>query len=226
MNNDWQKTFMQGPLQGRLTFTIPPQNHRNSRKELGRYPPADQGGTSDVHRHPHHLRSIGPALSPSRPAAPTGSEPSLHAALHQPGPFNPGANLSTPVLNKILSLKFVEMAEISAEDPPNPTPGRPAPPKRPITDISQWLEKYSAMAAALTARFPEKAPEFFAYQAHIVRCERNYQRQQWVAYDRRYRRPSLVGRRTSRAAPTVWRRITPPPTAPATLTPLPHLSLG
>ncbi len=55
----------------------------------------------------------------------------------------------------MVSLKFVEMAEISAEDPPNPTPGHPAPPKRPITDISQWLEKYSVMAAALTVRFPE-----------------------------------------------------------------------
>ncbi len=48
------------------------------------------------------------------------------------------------------------------------------------------------MAAALAQRFPEKAPELFAYQAHIIRCERNYQRQQWVAYDRRFRKEALA----------------------------------
>ena len=116
------------------------------------------------------------------------------AQLHHPGPYNPGASLSTTALNKILSLKFVEMAEVSAEDPPPGNTTRPTPPKIPITDISQWLEKYSVMAAVLAQRFPEKAPELFAYQAYIIRCERNYQRQQWVAYDRRFRKEALAVR--------------------------------
>ena len=84
------------------------------------------------------------------------------------------------------------MAEVSAEDPPPGNGNCPAPLKVPITDLSQWLEKYSVMAAALAQRFPEKAPELFAYQAHIIRCERNYQRQQWVAYDRRFRKEALA----------------------------------
>ena len=39
------------------------------------------------------------------------------------------------------------------------------------------------MAALLASRFPEKAPELFAYQASIVRAERNFNDRRWVAYD-------------------------------------------
>ena len=66
------------------------------------------------------------------------------------------------------------MAEISTDEPVATNQGRPNPPKLPITDIRIWLEKFSMMAAVLVARFPEKAPEIFAYQATIVRAERNY----------------------------------------------------
>lgn len=48
------------------------------------------------------------------------------------------------------------------------------------------------MAATLTARFPEKAPELFAYQAQIVWAERNYEPGRWVVYDRQYRREALA----------------------------------
>ena len=57
-----------------------------------------------------------------------------------------------------------------------------------ITDISQWVERFSLMAAILATRFPLKAPEFWAYQATIVRAERNYEGTRWVAYDRQFRR--------------------------------------
>ena len=40
------------------------------------------------------------------------------------------------------------------------------------------------MAAIIATRFPHKAPELFAYQATIVRAERNYEGKRWVAYDR------------------------------------------
>ncbi len=63
------------------------------------------------------------------------------------------------------------MAEVTVDTEPAQVPGRPPPPARlPITDISQWMERYSLMAA----RFPEKASELFAYQATIIRAERNY----------------------------------------------------
>lgn len=41
------------------------------------------------------------------------------------------------------------------------------------------------MAAVLCTRFPEKAPELRAYQATIIRAERNYEGKMWVTYDRR-----------------------------------------
>ena len=50
------------------------------------------------------------------------------------------------------------------------------------------------MAATLVTRFPEKAPELFAYQASIVRAESNYEPGRWVSYDRQFRRESLAGR--------------------------------
>ena len=83
------------------------------------------------------------------------------------------------------------MAEITADDDTPPIGGR-SQPRLPVTDISQWLERFSLMAAILTTRFPEKAPEFFAYQAMIVRAERNYEGNRWVVYDRQFRREALA----------------------------------
>ncbi len=97
------------------------------------------------------------------------------------------------MVKRILDLEFVEMAEITTDADLPLTPGRPpAPARLPITEISQWLEKYSLMAAILTTRFPSKAPELFAYQATIVRAERNYEGKRWVSYDRQFRREALA----------------------------------
>ena len=48
------------------------------------------------------------------------------------------------------------------------------------------------MAALIASRFPEKAPELFAYQASIARAERNFDDRRWVSYDRCYRREALA----------------------------------
>ena len=96
---------------------------------------------------------------------------------------------------KILDLDFMEMSEISLDEPTTTSPGfPPAPPKQPIQDISRWVEKFSLMAAVLSTRFPEKAPELFAYQAAIVRAERNFEGNRWVSYDRCYRREALASK--------------------------------
>ena len=79
------------------------------------------------------------------------------------------------------------MNEISSDDPP------PPPPQKPIQDISRWVEKFSVMAAVLATRYPEKAPELLAYQASIVKAERNFDNR-WVTYDRCYHREALASK--------------------------------
>ena len=125
------------------------------------------------------------------------SEPQSKAvpgpALASRGPYNPAAVLLTKVAKRILDLDFVEMSEIALDDPPVQVPGQPPLPARPpVQDISVWVEKYSVMAALLASRFPEKAPELFAYQASIVRAERNFVDRRWVAYDQCFRREALA----------------------------------
>ncbi len=109
------------------------------------------------------------------------------------GPYNPIALVSARVAKKIMELEFVEMAEIVAEDDAQVSRST-ASSRRPITNISQWVERYSVMAAILSLRYPGKAPEFLAYQALVVRSERNYEGHQWVLYDRQFRREALARR--------------------------------
>ena len=75
------------------------------------------------------------------------------------GPFNPAATLPPMVVKKTLDLKFVEMSEIMMEDNLSNPPSHPLPPAHlPITNISQWAERFSIMAAILSFHFPSKAP--------------------------------------------------------------------
>ena len=144
-------------------------------------------------------------------AASTGLELLASAALAHPGgrdtlarpnpslaltgPFNPAVSLSTKVTKKILDLEFMEMAEVTLDHTPDQVPGCPPHPGRPpIMDISQWVEWYSLMAAVIATRFPIKAPELFAYQATIVRAERNYEAGRWVTYDLQFRQEALARR--------------------------------
>ena len=99
----------------------------------------------------------------------TAGQLAMSTLLTLPGPFNPAAALSAKVVKKIMDLDFIEMSEVTIDDAPPQVLGRPPPPTRlPITDISQWLERYSLMVAVLCTKFPDKAGELFAYQASIV----------------------------------------------------------
>ena len=124
-----------------------------------------------------------------KPAAPRPSH-----SLHTAGTYNPAASLPPKVVKKILDLEFVEMSDISIiDDELSQTPSRPpAPARPPITEISQWIERFSLMAAVLCTRFPNKALELWAYQATIVRVERNYDGKRWVTCDRQFRREALA----------------------------------
>ena len=118
-----------------------------------------------------------------KPAAPHPSH-----SLHTAGTYNPAASLSPKVVKKILDLEFVEMSEISIIDNElSQTPSHPpVPALPPITEISQWIERFSLMAAVLCTCFPDKALELWAYQAMIVRAECNYNEKHWVTYDRQF----------------------------------------
>ena len=161
--------------------------------------PSSEASQSGLHLLASVVSSAGQlGDSPGNPnALSTQTQPSLHQTslpsnLHQPGPYNPASTLPPKVVKKILNLEFVEMSEIAADEFPTPNLGQPPTPSRPpIHDISIWMEKFAVMAAILAARFPEKSPELFAYLAAIVRAERNFDNQCWVAYDRCYRREAL-----------------------------------
>ena len=74
------------------------------------------------------------------------------------------------------------MAELRADIWPddNGAPEEAATPRRrlgkaPVTDIRIWLECFARMAAVLVTRFPEKAPELWAYQTTIVKVAHTYE---------------------------------------------------
>ena len=103
------------------------------------------------------LDLLAAAVSSSSGDRPMARPTSGELGLTKPGPFNPAAS---KVAKKILDLDFVEMSEVTMDTSPEPAMGRPGHPS--VTSISQWMEKFAAMAALLSTRFPLKAPELFA----------------------------------------------------------------
>ena len=136
--------------------------------------------------HTQHRNQLG--CRRSELLAPAATAPAIAAA----GPFNPAASVAMKVVKRILDLEFVEISEVTCIADNPQIPGRPPPPVRPA--ITEWVERFSLMAAILATRFPLKAPEFWAYQATIVRAERNYEGTRWVAYDRQFLREALAHR--------------------------------
>lgn len=147
-------------------------------------------------------------LGPKPGANPTNIE-TPQSSLITRGPFNPAAMLPPKLVKRILELEFVEMAELTVdawEDSSSPAPdtsvvGRRPSRRAPITDINIWLECYARLAALLSTRFPDKAPELWAYQSTIVRAARNYEGGAWVAYDRQYRREALANKNLDWSVP-------------------------
>ena len=130
-------------------------------------------------------------------------------AGHRDGPkrgaVQPRSGAATKVGSTDCRLEFVEMSDLLPDSWQEETQtlvvfdtqllnprrlGR----KAAIRDISQWVECYSKMVAVLSARYPEKASELWAYQASIVRAARNFEGSLWIGYDRQYRREALARR--------------------------------
>ena len=120
-----------------------------------------------------------------------------HGSLHSQGPYNPAASLPPKVVNKILAFEFVEMSELRGDIWPDDSTTDAATPARrtskpPVVSIKSWLECYARMATVLVSRFPEKAPELWAYQSTVLVAAHNYEGANWVAYDRQFRRAMLA----------------------------------
>ena len=111
--------------------------------------------------------------------------------------YSPASRLPRKLVERILKLEFVEMSEMLPETWGPESQDTAAGPRRmsrrvPITDILVWTECFALMAAVLAERYPDKAPQLWAYLRRIVHAARNYQGSAWVAYDRLYRRQALA----------------------------------
>ena len=105
------------------------------------------------------------------------------------------ASLPPKLVQKILNLEFIEMAELVPESwgiDPEPAvcchQGRRQARRGPVTDILLWLECYSALVAVLASKYPQRIGDFMSYQATIIKAHRNFEGMSWVVYDRCYRR--------------------------------------
>ena len=172
------------------------------------------GDLPDARDLPDDIQTFDPTGSASHGSDPPLLDQSQRASLKDtsslrcPGPYNPAAALPPKVVKRVLALEFVEMSELRADiwpdEPPatdggHPTARRPA--KPPITNIRTWLECYGRMAAILCSRFPNKAPELWAYQTSILHAAHAYEGANWVAYDRLYRREMLAKKDLNWAVP-------------------------
>ena len=65
-------------------------------------------------------------------------------------------------------------------------------PKRRRAPVTEVVQYFSAMVGVLSTVYPDKVPEFMAYQALIVKCSRDYDWLDWVLYDRAFCRQVAV----------------------------------
>ena len=70
-----------------------------------------------------------------------------------------------------------------------------------ITDIALWTECITMLAAALSARYLDKAPHLMAYLWTIVSTSRNFEGSAWALYDAAYRRQAANKRSLDLAIP-------------------------
>ena len=119
----------------------------------------------------------------SRPktALPITSTGSTHQASYPQG-------IPPIVVKKILSLEYVEMAELlpeywGAEEPESPCCSNQQSKtarRGPVTDC------YASLVSVLCSAHPHKFPHFMAYQRTIIRAHRMFIGDRWVIYDACY----------------------------------------
>ena len=110
------------------------------------------------------------------------------------GAFDPASRFPAKVVARIEGLEFVEMSELLQESwatdgsESKLNHGR----RDPVTDILVWAECFTGMAAILSPKFSQKAPELLAYMWRIIHADRKYDGAAWVTYDRMYKRQAVA----------------------------------
>ena len=139
-----------------------------------------------------------------------GDVPSISSTdLANPGLLNiPGfASVPTKLIRRIWGLEYVDMWELLPETWRQEAAQASAcchsrrPKRGLITDIALWTECFTTLAAALSARYPDKAPHLMAYLRTIVRASRNFEGSAWASYDAAYRRQAANNRSLDWAIP-------------------------
>ena len=119
-------------------------------------------------------------------------------AAHEGAPFIMGEALPVVperLVKKILRGEFVDMAELlkdnieverrrlaSGDTLQGPRLGR-----REMPDFESWLQCFSAYAAVVTSKYPQKARELWAYQATMIAEHRKCGGRGWLLYDMAFR---------------------------------------
>ena len=139
------------------------------------------------------IRTSDSSLGPTVYNSGCGSIPSLGVAVA--GTFSiPGfAAVPAKLVQRIWALEYVDMWELLPETWRLETAERGCcHAKRTkrglITDISHWTECFTTLAATLSVRYPQSAPQLMAYLRTIVRASRNFEGSAWATYDAAYQR--------------------------------------
>ena len=105
--------------------------------------------------------------------------------------------LPAKLIKRIQELEYIDMGELVPEswrhqDDETRCCHRRPQRKGPVTDILLWVECFSSMVTVLSAKYPEKAPDFMSYLKVIVKASRTFKGDGWVTYDSCYRRNAAL----------------------------------
>ena len=157
---------------------------------LGVIPPASQLSSIPI------FNTLGISTTSTSPISSIAVNPTSSSYKAIPSAVNASTfqDLPLKLAKRILSLEFVDMAELIPEswkfidEDVGCCHHNRASRKGPVTDILLWVECYSTLVAVLASQYPTKIPQLMVYQKTIVKAHKTYIGQGWVTYDTCYRR--------------------------------------
>ena len=131
-------------------------------------------------------------------------------ALQQPFIVGPGFSpVPYKLVSQIISGKFIDLAELLSDnlrdnetEPQLLFDGRlvltstSKRPKRSIDDITAWSEAFSIYSFILASHYPSRWRDLTLYKLLILRTNRQFQGNAWLAYDRAFREHAAAARLT------------------------------